>query len=308
MNREAIAALEHRASTQFGVFDDRQAAAAGVNADMVEWHSRPGGRWRRCAPRVYEVIGLPDDWRRPLMAASLSLGRTGVISHASAARLLAFDGVSHRQQRPEVTVTDGAVGWGWRMHRRYELPSGIVVTDGIPHTNARRTARDLCSVLDADHVEMMLESALRLGHMTLADFELLAATKGWKGVRRLRRVLERRPPGAAPTGSELETRYVQLVRVLGLPDPQRQYAVVLNGEVIAVLDLCWPEVGLFVELDGGVHDRLEALRRDRQRQNDVVRILGWRPLRFTWTDVVVHPVTTGRVTRAAFASSNRIAV
>ena len=308
MHRDRITAIEVFAETQYDLFTDGQAARVGINADMLEWHCRQGGRWTRFAPRVYGPVDAPDDWHRPLMAAALSLGSRGVPSHASAGRLLGYDGVSHRQQRPEVIVTDGAVGWGWRMHRRYELPSGIVVTDRIPHTNARRTARDLCSVLDADHIEMMLESALRLGYMSLADFEILAATKGWKGVRKLREVLDRRPPGAAPTGSELETRYVQLVRLFGLPDPQRQYAVILHGEVVALLDLAWPEFGLFVELDGGTHEQLVALRRDRQRQNDVVRILGWRPLRFTWDDVVRRPNVTGRVTLTAVASSNRIAV
>lgn len=309
MHRDRITAIETLAATQYDLFTEAQAAAFGVDAATLYRHSRAGQRWSRCAPRVYARVDAPDDWHRPIMAAALSLGDTGVPSHASAGRLLGYDGVSHRQQRPEVIVTDGAIGWGWRMHRRYELPSGIIVTDRIPHTNARRTARDLCSVLDVDHIEMMLESALRLGYMTLADFELLAATKGWKGVRKLREVLDRRPAGAPPTGSELETRYVQLVRVFGLPDPQRQYAVMLNGEVIALLDLAWPEFGLFVELDGATHDELPALRRDRQRQNDIVRILGWRPLRFTWDDVVRRPQTTGRVTRsAAVASSNKIAV
>jgi hypothetical protein len=50
------------------------------------------------------------------------------------------------------------------------------------------------------------------------------------------------------------------------------------------------------------------LRRDRQRQNDVVRILGWRPLRFTWDDVVRRPNVTGRVTLSAVSSSHRLAV
>lgn len=308
MHTDRITAIEALAETQYCLFTEAQAAAAGIDAAMLYRHTRPGGRWRRRAPRVYGLADMPDDWHRPIMAAALSLGDTGVPSHASAGALLRYDGVSHRQQQPEVIITDGNAGWGWRVHRRYQLPSGIVVTDGIPHTNARRTARDLCSVLDADHIEMMLESALRLGHMTLDDFEILAATKGWKGVRKLREVLERRPTGAAPTGSELETRYVQLVRLFGLPEPLRQYAVVLHGEVIALLDLAWPEFGLFVELDGGVHEQLAALRRDRQRQNDVVRILGWRPLRFTWDDVVRRPTVTGRVTLSAVSSSHRLAV
>lgn len=293
----AIASVEQLAAGQHGVFSAQQAEACGVSSHMLWHHTRAGGRWRLTAARVYEVAGQPPDWRRPLMAAALSLGDGGLVSHRSAAQLLGLDGV--RDGPPEVIVARGRTNPEWRLHRRAVVPADLAITEGVPHTGAVRTMRDLCSVLDDDHVEMALESALRLGYMSLADFERVAATAGWKGVRRLRDVLDRRPLGAPPTGSELETRFVQLVRVLGLPEPERQFAVVLNGEIIAVLDLCWPEIGLFVELDGGTHEQLAALRRDRQRQNDVVRILGWRPLRFTWTDVVHRPMTTGRILRHA---------
>jgi hypothetical protein len=296
-NRLAITAIETVASGQHGVFSEEQARACGVTPNMLWHHTRRGRRWRLTAARVYELAEHPRDWRRPLMAAALSLGDGGRVSHRSAGQLLRVDGLHGGP--PEVIVARGRTNPEWRLHRRAAVPVDVTITDGIPHTTPARTLRDLCSVLDEDHLEMALESALRLGYMTVGDFERLAATAGWKGVTRLRAVLDRRPPGAPPTGSELETRFVQLVRVLGLPDPERQYAVVLNGEVIALLDLCWPEVGLFVELDGGVHEQLAALRRDRQRQNDVVRLLGWRPLRFTWTDVVQRPTVTGRIVRQA---------
>jgi hypothetical protein len=296
-NRLSISAIEAVAGQQHGVFSERQARACGVSAHMLWHHTRRGQRWSLTAARVYEVADRPGDWRRPLMAAALSLGDGGRVSHRSAGQLLRVDGV--RDGPPEVIVARGRTNPEWRLHRQANVPAEITVTDVIPHTTPARTLRDLCSVLDENHLEMALESALRLGYMTLDDFERLAATAGWKGVTRLRAVLDRRPPGAPPTGSELETRFVQLVRVLGLPDPERQYAVMLNGDVIAVLDLCWPDVGLFVELDGGTHEQLAALRRDRQRQNDVVRLLGWRPLRFTWTDVVQRPNVTGRIVRQA---------
>jgi very-short-patch-repair endonuclease len=45
----------------------------------------------------------------------------------------------------------------------------------------------------------------------------------------------------------------------------------------------------FIELDGwATHRSKEAFRRDRRRQNQAV-ILGWKPLRFTWTDIVHQP-------------------
>lgn len=303
MNRSALTAVETLAATQHGVFTDQQAAARGVTPTMLAHHSRPGGRWARIGPRVYACTG-ESGWRQQAMAAVLSVGPPARASHLSAALLLGLDGV--RPHEPELLVPDGRAGFGWRVHRRTRLPDDVWVTDGIPHSNPLDTLRDLCAVLDEDHLEMALESALRLGLVTLADVGELARLPRWKGVQRLREVLRRRPPGAPPTGSELETRAVQLCRRLQLPEPIRQFVVRVHGEVVAVLDLAWPAYRLFAECDGAVHDQLVALRRDRQRQNDVVRILGWRPIRLTWHDVVVRPQTTGRLLVALF--SNAVAV
>jgi len=108
-----------------------------------------------------------------------------------------------------------------------------------------------------------------------------------------------RPAGAPPTGSELETRFVQLVRGT-LPDPERQVPVMKDGRVFALLDLAWPSRRLFVELDGKWHDDPEARPYDRDRQNEVVTLTGWRPLRYEWADVVHRPRTTLRKIEAAY--------
>ena len=296
MNRTAIDSIEAVAVGQHGVFTYEQALSVGVTRDMLRRQPR---RWRRLAPAVYEVLAQPGDWRRPVMAAVLSLGPPAVVSHRTAALLLGLDGV--RRGVVELSVAHGRACPGWRLHRREPPPVDRTATDGIPHTTPLRTLRDLCSVLDDDHVEMAIESALRLDLASLRQLDALARAPGWKGVTRLRRVLERRPPGAPATGSELETRFVQLARGAGLADPIRQHRVGVHGDVVARLDLAWPDVGLFVELDGSSHADPVPLLRDRQRQNDVVRLLGWRPLRFTWADVVDHPRTTERVLLSAFS-------
>lgn len=298
MHKDAIERIELVAAQQHGVFHADQARALHVSRKMLVHHTRVGGRWTRCAPEVYEVHDLRSDWRRPLMATTLSIGHPVAASHNSGGALLGLDGVD--RQLVEVTTLDGRARPGWHVYRRDRVPP-TMTTAGIPHTLPLRTISDLCLVRDDDHVEMALESALRKGLVSLGDLELLAATPGWKGVQRLRRVLSRRPPGAPPTRSELETRFIQLVRPLPVEEAVRGYEVVVHGEVVAVLDVAFPGAHLFVETDGGVHEQLEALRRDRQRQNDVVRILGWRPLRFTWTDVVARPVTTRRVFMEAYS-------
>ena len=298
MNRDAIDRIVAVAATQHHVFTGDQAIAYGVTRRMLTWHAAPGRRWREIGPDVYVVNDAPHDWRAPLMAAALALGPPAAVSHRSAAALLGLDGIDRGVV--EATVTHGRVVPGWHVHRR-DLAPPRMFTSGIPHTPPLRTVRDLCLVVDDDHLEMAMESALRLGLVTLKELADLAREPRWKGVQRLRRLLAQRPEGAPPTRSELETRFLQLVRPLPIAEPVRGFKVFHHGEVVAELDVAFPERMLFVETDGAAHERLEALRRDRQRQNQVVAVLGWRPLRFTWADVVHRPTTTRRVFMSAYS-------
>lgn len=103
-----------------------------------------------------------------------------------------------------------------------------------------------------------------------------------------------RPPGAPPTESLLETLMVQLVRRLpDLDPPVRQLEVrSAGGVLIARVDLAWPDLGLFLELDGQ-HHRGQPLY-DASRETAVVATTGWLCGRFTWTDVVRVPTSTTR--------------
>jgi very-short-patch-repair endonuclease len=87
---------------------------------------------------------------------------------------------------------------------------------------------------------------------------------------------------------------VQLVReVDALPDPIRQQEVVdCHGAFVARVDLCWPDLGLFLELDGQHHESQPVY--DARREIAVVAATGWLPGRFTWHEVVRLPNTTKR--------------
>gem|GEM_PF-4237583 len=106
-------------------------------------------------------------------------------------------------------------------------------------------------------------------------------------------------PGAAPTGSLLETLMVQLARTVpGLPPAARQLPV---GPYL--LDLSWPDIGLFLELDGQQH--LGQPVYDARRETAIVAATGWLCGRFTWTEVVRVPITTARTLRAIANQARR---
>jgi hypothetical protein len=156
---------------------------------------------------------------------------------------------------------------------------------------------DLAAELSDAVWEQVLESALRKRLTTIAALQAATIEMGrarTPGAARIRRVLALRPPGAAPTGSLLETLMIQAARrVAGLPEPVRQLEILdPHGNFVAFVDLAWPDLGLFIELDGQQH--LGQPVYDARRETAVVAATGWLVGRFTWREVVELPTTTAR--------------
>jgi very-short-patch-repair endonuclease len=167
----------------------------------------------------------------------------------------------------------------------------IVVVDDTPCADGTQTMLDLAALLDDDAWEQALESALRKRLTTLDALRVIPWR--WPGALRVGSVLGRRGSGPA-TESLLETLMVQVARLVpGLHDPTRQHIVCWpDGTFIARVDLCWPELGLFIELDGQQHEDQPVY--DAHRETAVVAATGWLVGRFTWREVVRTPRTTAR--------------
>jgi very-short-patch-repair endonuclease len=261
----------------------------------------------RLAPRTYLWMDLADD--RSHLAAALAAFPAGVASHRSAAVLWGLDGVE--EDLVEVTVSRGGRGVAWAtFHRCGDVADFEVAdVDGLRCTDATRTLCDLGAVVEERSVERAVESALRRRLTTVSRLRWRAeglARPGRRGPGTLRRILDRRPHRAAAAESELETRFLQCLRADGIPAPERQHALRLPSGQRIRLDAAWPEHRVFAELDGAAwHAGWEARRREVRRQTEVV-LLGWRPLRFTWTDVVHDPAGTAATVRRALASSTPV--
>jgi hypothetical protein len=285
-----------------GVVTNEDLAGCDVpRATVTRWCRSE--RLVRVAPRTYIVTEVADDLS--YYAAVLASCPTAVLSHRAAAFLQRLDGIS--DPFPEVSLPGAPRDIRWAMfHRSNDLePFEVVEIDGLRCTDATRTLCDLGAVADGRAVERALESALRRGLTSLSRVRWRSeqlSRPGRSGPGTLRRVLDERPAGAAPTGSELETRFLQCLREHGVPDPERQHEVRLRSGGVVRLDAAWPERLVFAELDGaGSHDGWEARRRDMRRQTAVVA-LGWRPLRFTWDEVVHDPDGTASAVGLALAA------
>jgi very-short-patch-repair endonuclease len=261
-------------------------AALGVTRSALRWGERHG-RWRCVGHGVYaEGPEPPTPVERQV---ALVVGAGSVARGALAGVLWGLDAVE----------LDG------RPTRRGKVASLRV--EGVPTATPVQTLVDLAAILDDLRWEQALECALRKQLLTVADLELLLPVLGGRrepGTTRMRRVLALRPPGAPPTESLLETHMVQLVRTAGLPDPSRQVEVRDPQErLVARVDLAWPGLGVFVELDGE-HHRFQPVY-DASRETAVVAATGWLCGRFTWTEVVRSPNATGRRVAGILAQARR---
>lgn len=249
-----------------------------VTEGTLRWGERTG-RWRRADRGVWaegpEEVSQFDRARAAVMATG------GVASHHLAGVLYGLDSV--RLDGTWVTVGRNSNGRRERVSRRDLPPERIATVAGLRCTDGFQTLLDLVPWLSDPVWEQALESALRKRLTSVPELAGALAL-------RAQRVLDRRPAGAPPTESLLETLMAQLARTVpGLPEPVRQLWI---EAARARLDLAWPALGLFVELDGEHHQDQPVY--DARRETAIVAATGWLCGRFTWTEVARTPHSTAR--------------
>jgi very-short-patch-repair endonuclease len=281
------------------------AAESGLTRAQLR-HGELTRQWVRVERITYRRGDGPVTVLDHCIARVLATG--GVASGTLAGVLYGFDAVT--VPRPDVSLPPGSSNRGGGVRRR-ALIGAVREIAGIPCVSALQALIDLASELDDLAWEQALESALRKRLVCIAEIEaVLPALSAARtpGTPRIRRVLKLRPAGAPPTGSILETMFVQLRRkVAGSTEPTRQVEIRNAwGETVAFVDLAWPELGLFIELDGQHH--LGQPVHDARRETAVVAATGWLVGRFTWDEVVLHSNATARRLEELLAQARRRAL
>lgn len=160
---------------------------------------------------------------------------------------------------------------------------GIVELDGLLVTSPLRTAFDLARRSDIAEAVVAFDALWRAGLVTPEELLGYASEHHrWRGVRQVPRVVKLADRRAEnPMESRLRMRLV----LGGLPRPQVQLVVELDGHVVARLDLAYEDVLLDVEYDGRGHWEDAAVRRRDGERNHVLVGLGWSTLAFGAQDV-----------------------
>ena len=253
-------------------------------------------RYRAVFPDVYLPRESEASVQNRIAAAWLWSNREAVIAGLSASALHGAKWIS--AEDPVELI-----------HPNPRPPAGVVTRRALVHreevqtigdwqvTTPARTAFDIGRHGNLGSAVARLDALARATRVSPADVLAVAARHpGSRGLRQLESALDLVDRGAE---SPRET-YLRLLLIRGgLPRPTTQIPVYGDdGNVVAYLDMGWPEKLVGIEYDGDHHrsDRRQYLRDIRRR--DLVEDLGWRLLRVVAED---HPMDILRRARRAIA-------
>jgi very-short-patch-repair endonuclease len=303
LNERPAAAILRVAAAQGGRFLRAQARALGLTNRQVDG-GIAAGLWERELPGVLRAGGVPDTELAAAWAAVLWAGEGAVVSHRSAARVWALDGVQ-APDRPEICVPYHRTPRSRLVvvHRSLVLERvDLAVVDGLPVTSPTRTIIDLASVAGDDLLEAAFESARRRGLTTTGRVERrleAVGGRGRPGAARLRTVLAA-VGGGPPAESVLEVKVARLLRAGAVATPVRQHVLVVDGRRYRV-DFAWPDHCVVLECDGRTHHSTRSdFQRDRTRWTALASG-GHRVLVATWDDATRRPRELVQRVRAALS-------
>ena len=293
LDREASALA--LATDQDGVASRSQLEAIGVNRHHIRWEVE-AKRWGIEGKQTVSIPAANLCQRGIYRSTLFELGPSSALDGVAglhAAGLSGFEidqidvSIPHAQHRRALT--------GVRVHRRRTMPKVIDVGIRRVHPAVALVNAGNWAVSDRQAATVL---AMTLQQGIVAPEHLQMA---WQSAKRgerhefLTQIIQDACDGARSL-SELD--FVALCRRYGVPVPDRQ-VVRTSPDGRIYLDVCWTELGLVVEIDGGHHGLALQPVDDSLRQNEVtlagdkvlrIPVVGLRLYEAKFMDQVVRAV------------------
>ncbi len=300
----ALAALCRQ---QHSVFTWKQARDCGVRHGTIASRLE-AGRYRSMLPGVLAEAGAPDTWEARAMAAQLAVGGDAALARATAARVLGLDVPDTIEDDRMHLLVRSRTFEGLpdlAVHRTRRLPDDHVTTVGpLRTTTTTRTICDLAGQLGPVALRRTVADAVRRHASSARDLRCMAHDLGRvRGKRQLLSLVDELSPLDADCRSELETRFLHVMRDGGLPPTAMNHPVTDASGRRRLIDAVYLPQRLPIELDSRrSHGTLLDWHDDLRRENDIV-LVGWRAfLRFSWADVTQRPGAVVDTVRRALAA------
>ena len=169
------------------------------------------------------------------------------------------------------------------------VPGDILIRDGIPVTTVARMLVDMARVLKPEQLANVIhEAAFRRRFSLRATREAIARAGGCKP---LERAIDLYLSGSAGTKSDLEDRFLALVREAEIPEP-----VITTHHHTVEVDFRWGT--LCVEVDGPNHWRAPTQAADRAK-TAILEANGCTVIRFSYLEIDHAPARVIERLRAA---------
>lgn len=247
---------------------------------------------------LWHALGEPDRHRLRARAVLRNAGTDVVLSHTTSALEHGASGWGFDLAEVHLTRLDGRSGRreaGVVQHRGRLPLDQVISKEDVRVTSAARCIAESSAPGETERT-LVLAHELMFRRIVTEEqvISSLDAIGRWPGAlsnHALRRLLPARCESPA------ETRFLHLCHAAGIPLPQTQLEIHgPDGRMIARVDAAWPELGVFVEIDGRVKyddpwgglDPSEVLWREKRREDEIRAVTGWRCLRVTWADLE-HP-------------------
>ena len=169
---------------------------------------------------------------------------------------------------------------GVRQHESVLPDDEIETLMGIPVTSPARTLLDIAATLSEPHTARALErtEALRItDRVPLSELPLRHPRH--PGARTITKLAKEAINN--PTREEFENRFQEFIHETGLPPPEINVSMLLDGHRVEA-DCLWRAEHFIVELDGyETHGNKQAFIRDR-RKDRRLRAAEFTVMRLTW--------------------------
>jgi very-short-patch-repair endonuclease len=235
------------------------------------------GRLHRIHRGVYAVGHRSITAKARWMAAVLAAGPDALLSHRQALSLWDLLAIPSGAIHVTVPAHSGKPGpKGVRVHTTEHLTAADrTQIDNIPVTSLAWTLVDHAATAHPQRVRSVLEQVQRRELHVELD-ELLERFPNRKGTKAIRAALAQMRGPAPWTQSQLEDRFLALIRESGLPEPETN--VLVEGELV---DALWRDQRLIVEVDGYEFHKSRAQFETDRRRDAKLQVAGYRVLRVT---------------------------
>jgi very-short-patch-repair endonuclease len=265
----AVAAVQH------GVITRQQLRELGFS-DRTIGRLTAHGHLHRLHRGVYAVghtaLTLYGRW----LAAVLACGPDAVLSHHAAAALHELR--TNPTGLIDVTAPGKHCVEGVRCHTARSLPNEERTTiNAIPVTSLARTYLDYAEIAAPRLLKQALAAGERANKLNFLRLEAaIQRNPGRHGTRALNTALKEFKPEDPRIRSQMERRFLAVVRQAGLPEPQCN--VYVDGLLV---DFYWPDAGLVVEVDSFAWHRSRHSFEEDRRRDAIHAVAGRRTLRPT---------------------------